>query len=101
LNVEGSHTEKEWKNKKKEYNYRCAYCGIHENVLKNKYLDKKGNIQLEKSFWKLTEDHIIALSKGGSDYITNIVPACWSCNASKRNKDISKWFISKHDIPHT
>lgn len=79
LHTKGLHTEQEWQEKKKEYNYRCAYCGIHENALKKKYT--------YKNWWSLTEDHIQALSKNGSDYITNIIPACISCNSSKNNKD--------------
>lgn len=76
--AEGFHTEQEWKQKKKEYNYRCAYCGVHESIFKNKYKDKR--------WWKLTEDHVIALTKGGSDYIQNIVPSCITCNLYKYNK---------------
>jgi len=78
LNAEGSHTEQEWLDKKKEYNYKCFYCGIHESELKYKYKDKR--------WWKLTEDHLTPLSKEGTDYIDNIVPACISCNSSKNNK---------------
>lgn len=80
LNAEGSHTEQEWQDKKKKYCYRCAYCGIHENVLKDKYKCKK--------WWLLTEDHIIPLTKKGTDYINNIIPACVSCNSTKHNKII-------------
>lgn len=81
LNSEGSHTELEWLNKKKEYNYRCVYCGRHEEVLCKKYKDKR--------WWKLTEDHVIPISKEGSDFISNIVPACISCNTSKKAKLIN------------
>jgi UDP-N-acetylglucosamine 4,6-dehydratase len=86
LNAKGSHTEQEWQDKKKEYNYRCAYCGIHENILQDKYKDKK--------FWQLHEEHIVALTLGGSDYINNIIPACVSCNSSKHNKLIKNYLVT-------
>ena len=64
-NAEGSHTLKEWEDLKKRYKNICAIC------------------KLEK---KLTKDHIIPLSKGGSDLIENIQPLCRNCNSRKNNK---------------
>lgn len=61
-NAEGSHSLEEWKEIKNKHNNKCAYCK----------LDKK-----------LTKDHIIPLSEGGSDYIENIQPLCRSCNSRK------------------
>lgn len=46
--------------------WRCAYC--HER------------------FGRLTPDHIQPLSRGGSNDIDNIIPACGPCNYSKQDK---------------
>lgn len=89
-NAKGYHTEQQWLDKKKYHGYKCFYCGILENELKYKYPEKEGNKKLEKMFWKLTEDHRKALTKRGSDWVSNIVPACWSCNSSKNNKNINE-----------
>ena len=49
----------------KKFNNRCAYCGE--------------KLTLETR----TIDHIVPLSEGGSNYITNFFPACTHCNALK------------------
>lgn len=56
-------TESQWRFIKKLYRYQCVYCGVKPK--------------------KLTKDHIIPLSKGGSHTATNIVPACRLCNNKK------------------
>lgn len=70
--AEGSHTYGEWENLKKQYGFTCPIC-----------LKKEPEI-------KLTEDHIIPVSKGGSDYIENIQPLCMKCNLIKHDKLIGK-----------
>lgn len=76
--VIGTHTNQEWEDLKKYYNFKCAVCGEKESRLKNLW---EGT-----SFNKLTKDHIIPIAKGGTDYIQNIKPLCISCNARKRDK---------------
>ncbi len=63
--AEGFHSNQEWELLKKQYAYRCAHC---------------------KQSALLTRDHIIPLSKGGSDNIVNIQPLCKPCNSAKRDK---------------
>ncbi len=58
----GKHSLEQWENLKIEHDNRCAFCR-----------GKK----------KLTKDHIIPLSEGGTDYIDNIQPLCRSCNSKK------------------
>ncbi|MFI6493426.1 HNH endonuclease [Streptomyces sp. NPDC050564] len=36
-------------------------------------------------------DHVVPLEQGGADDITNLVPACRSCNASKRDRAPEQW----------
>jgi 5-methylcytosine-specific restriction endonuclease McrA len=71
LRAEGSHTIGEWDLLKKQYGYTCPSCYKKEPKI------------------KLTEDHIIPLSKGGSNYIDNIQPLCRSCNSSKHTTIIT------------
>jgi len=66
----GGHTFGEWENLKAQYNWTCPCCGKSEPEI------------------KLTEDHIIPLSKGGSDLIENIQPLCKNCNCKKHTKII-------------
>ena len=49
------------------YGYKCRYCGIQ--------LDER----------TVTIDHAIPLSRGGSSWTSNLLPACKKCNSSKRN----------------
>lgn len=75
-NVMGSHTWCEWQELKRKHKNRCAICKIDEIKLRKKWGNK---------FSKLTEDHIVPINKGGTDYISNIQPLCISCNAKKKD----------------
>ena len=65
IQAPGSYTAKEWIALVAAYGGRCAYC------------DVKG---------PLHADHRIPLSRGGSNSIDNIVPACRTCNLRKHDR---------------
>lgn len=54
----------QWREIKEHYGHRCVYC--------------------HRKMARLTMDHIIPLTKGGSHTVANIVPACRSCNSKKQ-----------------
>lgn len=66
----GSHSFDEWLLLKAFYQYMCLCCKAQEPEI------------------KLTEDHIVPLSRGGSDSIDNIQPLCVSCNTRKHARVI-------------
>lgn len=69
-----------WKNISKKVfdrdNYTCQYCG------------QKGK--------KLEVDHIIPISKSGTNHISNLATACRKCNRQKKDKtpiEFLKWRV--------
>jgi hypothetical protein len=51
--------------------YTCNYCGVHGA--------------------KLECDHVVPLSRGGTNDDDNLVTACRSCNRSKHAKLVEEW----------
>lgn len=66
----GSYTSQEWRNLKAQYDHRCLRCGKQEPEI------------------ALTVDHVIPISLGGQNTISNIQPLCEFCNKSKHAKTI-------------
>lgn len=67
---EFSYTYPEWQALVNQYDHTCLCCGRREPDI------------------KLTVDHVIPISLGGSNSIDNIQPLCQSCNSKKRAKHI-------------
>src|SRR5256884_4616642 len=51
--------------------YQCQFCGRHQIQLKPREC--------------LTRDHLVPLSRGGTNAWTNVLTACSSCNTRKGN----------------
>ncbi len=67
-NAPGVFDYDKWMERVKYYGWRCVYCGVRLS---------------ERT---LTIDHYIPLSKGGSNWPSNLYPACKHCNCSKHAK---------------
>lgn len=54
----------------------CAYCGATDTALQ--------------------KDCMLPIANGGRYTLTNVVPACRSCNASKCSTEVTSWLRRKH-----
>jgi 5-methylcytosine-specific restriction endonuclease McrA len=63
----------EWEQLVRQYGGRCAYCDADNPT---------------------DMDHVRPLSRGGPHSISNVAPACRSCNASKSNRTVAEWRLA-------
>jgi len=59
-----------------KFDRSCAYCG-------------------DKLEGRLTLDHVVPVLKGGTNFISNLVPCCQTCNSSKNARTMAEWFRGK------
>lgn len=64
----GHHSIGEWETLKAQYDWICLGCGKREPEI------------------RLTRDHIVPISRGGTDNIENIQPLCKPCNSKKNTR---------------
>ena len=69
--ISGAEMQKRWN----QFDNACAYCGF-------KPADPS----------ELEVEHVVPVSKGGPNLLSNIVPACNCCNRSKHKHDMVKWY---------
>lgn len=76
----GSYTEEEWQELCAKYGNMCLWC--------------------ERKV-KLTVDHIIPISRGGTNDIDNLQPLCRSCNCRKSDRiiDLRRWYDKYLSVP--
>jgi len=66
-------TVAQWEGAKLFFGNTCAYCGCDN---------------------PLVREHVVPVASGGEYTHNNIIPACKSCNSSKRDKELILWFRS-------
>jgi 5-methylcytosine-specific restriction endonuclease McrA len=72
-NADGNFTLDDIRHIYDDQEHRCLYCGI--TVFDD----------------EITVDHVIPITRGGSNWPDNLAVACQSCNSSKNNKLIPEW----------
>lgn len=75
MSAKGAYTAQDVNNQMKRQHGKCYYCHIKFGNGKRAY----------------HVDHIVPLTRGGSNEPSNLVLACVSCNSSKHNKLLHEW----------
>ena len=80
LNQQDHHTEREWQRKFFGMGAHCYYC------------------QKPLLLKEATKDHLTPSCRGGSDKISNIVPACLPCNQMKGWRTESEFYAARPSL---
>jgi len=70
-NAQGTFTAADWKARLAYHGYKCIYCGVEKDDTPQGWL---------------TCEHLIPLSRGGTNWPSNLAPSCKSCNCRKHTK---------------
>lgn len=73
-------TQKEWEMCQAYFDYSCCYCGSTKEI---------------------TKDHLQPLKANGKMSVVNIVPACRSCNSSKKDRQWQEWYTKSPQFDQT
>ncbi|MFC8688150.1 HNH endonuclease [Brevibacillus porteri] len=79
-------TEEQYLETLQFFEHSCVYCGVSE----------EDHLLINNTV--LHQDHVIPLSKNGAYTKSNIVPACDSCNKSKKNRSLHNFYLSKENF---
>lgn len=74
-------TQRDHRRLLERYRHSCAYCEVK--------LAPWGREFPNSLQW----DHVLPLSKGGSDGVGNILPVCRQCNRSKSARFLADWLL--------
>lgn len=75
-------SKKEWIVCKLYFDNSCAYCALHEDSHYRIYSGQLKKIDLHK-------EHV---DDDGANDLSNCIPACQSCNSSKRDFKLEDWY---------
>lgn len=76
--AKGSHTAADWRARIDFYGGRCRYCGVEGGV---------------------SCDHRIPLARGGTNWPSNLVPACLTCNMRKGTMTETEFLERQSGVP--
>lgn len=72
--TEGKYTTEDIERLYEEQHGYCAYCGI-------------------RLFEEFHVDHVVPITRGGTNYYDNLLLACPHCNQSKNDKLVNEWAV--------